>query len=687
MFRYASALAVLLCAVLPLHAAEKPTLVVRTFGPDRPEPLNPRYFLLSPEVVVDASDGSIRLARSVLVADETGTTDQHQAETLSERVQARKQFLVEAADVTAAELFLFGRAGRVQVNGTPLDRPQPLDSTGWQRAKVPPALLTAGLNDMVLSGRGSLLVEPGRQPGRSHKSTDGGKTWTGQGLGNKGDLQGEYLVRLRLGRHAPQGTALSQVIDLWAAPGEVAIPAQVSILPLPAWTREQPEGTRLAVSLRTGVVPTPDATWSAWTPLDRPQEAGPRHRWAQLRFELATDRPQATPRIPRQFDLRWEATPEPVPSQDRLVVKSLDGGPIRLTSVPFVYQEVSPRLKLLRQRYALDKVIAGASTEMEQLVRLRHWVRNQWHTAWRGDAASWMPPWDTHIILEAKDQPDCLTMCTHYAAVFTQCCLALGWTARHCILDHHCVSEVWVNEHRKWVMMDPGNSKERADCNLHFERRGTPLSALELHQALRSGQTSDLTVCFTPAAVMAQLAPLCRPDPEGEKAMGRPESIPAAELSRFPVCQLNNYRRYAFPGRNNYLHSLYPGELYQGLSSYFHDGYWWVGDTPDDPHISPEYSRHLSPSRPQDIDWSVNWTRIHLARTAKPGEVEVQLETMTPNFARYETAAEDAWKPTPGRFTWRLQTGANVLRVRSANQLGRHGTESAVEVQWQPAKP
>src|SRR5947209_7806436 len=198
-----------------------------------------------------------------------------------------------------------------------------------------------------------------------------------------------------------------------------------------------------------------------------------------------------------------------------------------------------------------------------------------------------MPPWDAHIILESKDQADCLTMCTHYAAVFTQCCLALGWNARHCILDHHCVAEVWVDQHRKWVMMDAGNSKERADVGLHFERDGVPLSALELHLAHQSGKTEGVIVCFTPASLSDQIAPLCRPV-AGGKTSSRPDRVPLTELRNYPVCQLDNYRRYAFPSRNNYLSSLLPGELYQGWSEYFYDGYCWVGD-------APEYSRRLSP--------------------------------------------------------------------------------------------
>src|SRR5262245_43719805 len=326
---------------------------------------------------------------------------------------------------------------------------------------------------------------------------------------------------------------------------------------------------------------------------------------------------------------------------------------------------------------------------MEQLMLLRHWVRNQWHTAWGTDPAAWMPPWDALIVFESKDQPDCLTMCTHYAAVFTQCCLALGWNARHCILDHHCVSEVWLDEHRRWVMMDAGNSARRADVGLHFERDGTPLSALELHQAQRSGKTEGIRVRFTPRALAAKVAPLCRPSPR-PAAAAPPDSIPLAELPNYPVCQLDNYRRYAFPPRNNFLSTLVPGEHYQGWSEYFYDGYCWVGDTPDRPQVSPEYSLHLSPARPQDVNWDLNWTRIHLARTARPDELQVHLETHTPNLARLERRTEaggkggkEGWRPTPAAFLWRLQPGENELVVRGVNRWDRAGAEAQVRVRWE----
>jgi hypothetical protein len=691
-----------------LHVVGFPKLTApRAAGPQRPPDAlegavtvsDPGQLLLGPELVHDR-DGSVRLAHSVLLADETGATDFRQGEPLSERVHARKVFHLDSADVTEAELLFYGSAKAVRANGAPLKGAGPLVSTGWSRVRVPVALLKAGANEFDFSGGGSLLIEPGRAPSRSFKSGDGGRTWSGRALGAKDNQEGEYLVRLRLGRYALRGRATSRVVDLWAAARYGQVPAPAKVLAFrglaAALNGGQPEGTRVAPWLRTGSTPVPDeAHWTAWRPLDKDAEPGPQeagHRWAQLAFDLTTTKPQASPRLrPYCFEFRWAAD-ETVPDDGaRLVERRPETNPERAVSpVPFAYQAPSPRLKLLRERYQLDKVIAPGKTEMEQLMLLRHWVRNQWHTAWGNHPAAWMPPWDALIILESKDQPDCLTMCTHYACVFTQCCLALGWNARHCILDHHCVAEVWVDQHRKWVMMDAGNSAERADVGLHFERDGVPLSARELHLAHRDGKADDIRVCFTPAKLAERIAPLCRPAPPPKvKPAPRPDSVPLAELKRYPVCQLNNYRRYAFPGRNDYLTSLLPGELYQGWSEYFYDGYWWVGDSPDAPAVSPEYSRHLAPARPQDIDWDVNWCRIHLARTGKPGELRVDVEPHVPNLARLERAAGDkeAWQATPAGFVWQLKPGANVLRVRGVNAWGRAGGEARVEVEWKGPAP
>src|SRR5262249_54080956 len=162
-------------------------------------------FILSPEVVTD-KDGSIRLVHSMLLADETGATDYRQTEKLSERIHAKKVFPLDDIDMDSAELFFFGTAKQVRINGHPL-KVEPLVSTGWKRARVSSAFLKTGANEVVFAGGGSLLIEPSR-PGNSFRSDDGGETWSNRALAGDKHLRGEYLVRLRLPRYAPRGWAM-----------------------------------------------------------------------------------------------------------------------------------------------------------------------------------------------------------------------------------------------------------------------------------------------------------------------------------------------------------------------------------------------------------------------------------------------------------------------------------------------
>jgi hypothetical protein len=678
----------------------KPIRLTRTFSAKSQDPIyKTQNFLLSPETVCD-KDGSIRLAHSVLYADGIGATDFRHVETLTGKVQARKIVSIFSLMnslgpyVNApAELFFYGSAREVTANGKRLKTPERLVSTGWSRVKVDPTFLKFGSLELIFK-EGQLLMEPGYS-GRSSKSTDGGKTWSND-LGPDNNQRAAYLVRLRAAQYDYRGWAMSQVCDLWAErPGGLAIPKRLlSVQAQDAFDKDQPAYTEVTALLRTGPTPSPDQTsWTGWVELNKeylPNKLADRHRWAQLKWVLTTFVPhsQVTPRLPAALRLSFDLQPDSLPQgQIKVEGPDKDNGSALRTATPFTYQAPSPRLKLLRERYKLDQVIAPGKTEMEQLMLLRYWVRNQWHTAWGSHPAAWMPPWDSLIILESKDQPDCLTMCTHYACVFTQCCLALGWDARHCILDHHCVAEVYCRQHDRWVMMDAGNSAERADVGLHFERGGVPLSARELHLAHRTGNTTGISVHFTPTKLAEKVAKLCRPAPAPKKPWPpRPDIIPVTDLGKYPVCGLENYRRYAFPPRNNYLTTLVPGELEQGWSEYYYDGYWWVGDSPDDPQISPEYSHHLDPNRPQDVDWKLGWTHIHLCRTAKANELQVDLETHTPNLARLERVGPDGKaQPTPARFLWTVQPGRNELAVRSVNAWEKLGRTARVVVSHEPA--
>src|SRR4051794_8000478 len=195
-------------------AAAEPRRVA--FHPGDADPArDPHFFAYSPEVVFDSERAAVRLAKSILVADEIGGTDYTQTLTLTDQVWAKKTFDLDAAEAESAELLFFGTAAKVTVNGERLAKAERLPSTGWFRVAVSPRLLKAGANEVVLKGAGQVLIEPAAKPGRSARSTDGGQTWSTSDVGGKGHSPGEYVVRLRLGRYARAGWAESPVIDLW----------------------------------------------------------------------------------------------------------------------------------------------------------------------------------------------------------------------------------------------------------------------------------------------------------------------------------------------------------------------------------------------------------------------------------------------------------------------------------------
>src|SRR5439155_24556170 len=79
--------------------------------------------------------------------------------------------------------------------------------------------------------------------------------------------------------------------------------------------------------------------------------------------------------------------------------------------------------------------------------------------------------------------------CTHSMAVQHAVMVSMGYVARDLGVDrnhedigrsmHHGVNEVWSNDYAKWVLLD-------AKYDTHYERDGVPLSALELHEAVRA---------------------------------------------------------------------------------------------------------------------------------------------------------------------------------------------------------
>ena len=125
------------------------------------------------------------------------------------------------------------------------------------------------------------------------------------------------------------------------------------------------------------------------------------------------------------------------------------------------------------------------------------------------------------------------------------------------------------------------------------------------------------------------------------------------------------------------------GEKYEGYDPTAKDRLGnSVGEPTGQTHAVTKYADNsLQSSRAADFYWSVNQTRIYLVAGEKRLELEVQLETVTPNFAHYLVKIDEGtWRESQGPLTWKLAPGENGLAVRSVNVFGKMGRVAAARV-------
>jgi hypothetical protein len=148
------------------------------------------------------------------------------------------------------------------------------------------------------------------------------------------------------------------------------------------------------------------------------------------------------------------------------------------------------RLATLRKAHSLEQVAAPAADEWSAQLLLKEWVHGKFPP---GNPKS--PAVHALDILEKAARGETF-YCTHYAITYAECATALGWQARKLGVDrphgkdgfgssHHGVTEIWSNQFVKWVAID-------VNFNLHYEKRGTPLSAWEIRGEWLTNQGADV---------------------------------------------------------------------------------------------------------------------------------------------------------------------------------------------------
>src|SRR5882762_6047797 len=140
----------------------------------------------------------------------------------------------------------------------------------------------------------------------------------------------------------------------------------------------------------------------------------------------------------------------------------------------------NPKLKALREQYHLDEVVAPGKDEFEKQLLLLDWVNHRFKKF--GKPSS--PARGALDIIKAIDEGNTF-FCSHYGDVFVSAAASMGWVDRCMALrrpdnwgsgsTEHTSTEIWSNQFRKWVMLDPTFA-------MYVEKDGVPLDAWEIRQ-------------------------------------------------------------------------------------------------------------------------------------------------------------------------------------------------------------
>ena len=317
----------------------------------------------------------------------------------------------------------------------------------------------------------------------------------------------------------------------------------------------------------------------------------------------------------------------------------------------------NPKLKELRERYYLDVVTAPGRDEFDQQVLLMDWTHRQFKKFGHPSTNCH----DALQILNAIDEGHTF-YCSHYADVLVSAAASLGWVDRPLTLrrhqgvnkvggsTEHSVTEIWSNQHRKWVMLDPTS-------NMYLEKDGVPLNAFELRQEWFYHGGTNLVFVIGKERKKYRKADL-------PILLGRFAGF--GDLSVEPD-ELDKYGFIGYIPNTDLMNSGYDyAKMFIAKDALCAGTKWHIRTLPANPAADPYFPMG----------------QATLSLRGEDEHLHVALKTLTPNFKRYEMRIDGgAWKTCSDAFIWSVHSRLNRLEARTVNQFGVVGPISTAEVE------
>ncbi|MFC1606623.1 transglutaminase-like domain-containing protein [Candidatus Latescibacterota bacterium] len=680
------------------------------------------------QLKVNGNDGAIELNDMVLIEDDAPAIgrpedgeDRSWFERLHNGVMIRKDLVLDDPRAFSGYLLFNGleiddndHPLNISINGNDFVRPPTKhihpyakqyytrewagDLDNWFFVEIPIGTLKKGTNEirmwsdsddmswevMVADNdeykRGSSIRSS--HPNRSAKSSDGGDSWDFNKLGWKGMHDGEYCIRLSLDRYAVSGEYISPVIDLAGDQGDDCIKRLLEIRESSiSLDMDIPDDCSVEIFTRIGDTPVPSADgWSPYKVIRGTSASmtNPPGRYFQVKAVMKTDNPLMTPSLNGlSIQTKVDYTSPETSIFYRLV--DFENGEVIRPSVDFTHEDFEA-LKEYRERFELDKVVAGARTEFEAQIMLMRWaykipIAGLDRYAWNYyDLPKLERGNDGNIKLEEEyTRRRRYGHCLFCNLTLIGACLSMGYPARWVNIATrstygHEVTEVWSNDFNKWVFLDATR-----DYYIYDPDTGIPMNLIEINDRLkeivpRSPNWEYPIKWVVPSDSLAYDVRIAYREGDNKYSITDIDQGPHLLLlkGQLHTPTRNDFasRQWPVPWR---ISSNWGGNIFYGFYN----------------EVFPrkrEYALHTN--RVQDFNYPLNQSVLTVSESGSPGILRVDVDTVTPNFdsfvIRYE---EGEWRDiSTTQFDWSLHEGLNTLCVRVKNKAGILGPVSKVQV-------
>lgn len=312
---------------------------------------------------------------------------------------------------------------------------------------------------------------------------------------------------------------------------------------------------------------------------------------------------------------------------------------------------LDPKFVTLRERYGLDQVVAGIEGEFDRILALRHWIKK---TIKIEDANPTVVRFQHAFdILDAALDGGAFH-CAHFSIVQMAILNAFGYVCRRLGAGdgrlergkYHGVNEVWVNELAKWVLID-------AKYDLHFEKDGVPLSALEMRNEIIADEAAQVKRVYGP-----QREHLVKDFPE------------ATETYRWVNWEMNTNSFSTFPNAGSSAAVLYDDD-YAKEHVWYRDG---------KPNWAYEQEFFVRVAHQSWIEWTPNVIKAH--PRIEGTQLTVRLQSCTPNFKSYQRSVNGgSWEDCEIINELALVGDTVRIEYRSQNLVGVFGPVHTVQVE------